>query len=60
MVMLSVPAGKLTWVSVLALLFKVSKILSFSAAPVGPLLELPPQPASNTVTAMIKRVNFKG
>jgi len=60
MVTLSVPEGKLTCVAVLALLFKSSKMLTFSAAPVGPLLALPPQPANKTMTATVKRVNFKG
>jgi len=44
MEMLSVPAGKVMGgVVVLVLLFKTSKMLTFSADPLGPELALPPQ-----------------
>jgi len=47
MEMLSVPEGKETGGAVvLVTLFKTSKILTFSADPVGPELALPPQAVS--------------
>ena len=38
----------------LVLVFKTSKMLAFSAAPVGPELALPPQPETNETNETIK------
>jgi hypothetical protein len=57
MEMLSVPDGKVGGVAVpvpvpvAVLVFKASKMLTFSADPLGPELALPPQDASTIETA---------